>query len=146
VRFNRKVAFGMTTGFHETFAQGEVKPPTDRATGGVFAVVALIVATLWRNSPLVPWVALTLAVALAAASLVYPTLLRPLNWVWFRFGLLLHRVMNPLIMFVIFAVVFVPGGLLMRIWHDPLRSRRAAGGASYWIDRQKNNGSMANQF
>lgn len=136
----------MTKGFHETFGQGEVKPPTDRATGLVFAAVALIVAALWWNSPLIPWVALALAVALTAVSLVYPTLLRPLNWVWFRFGLLLHRVMNPIIMFAMFALVFVPGGLLMRIWHDPLKSRRANGGASYWIDRQKTSGSMANQF
>ena len=136
----------MAKGFHEIFATGEVKPPTDRATGLVFAAVALIVAVLWRNSQLVPWVALALAVALATVSLVYPLLLRPLNWVWFRFGLLLHRVMNPIIMFAMFALVFVPGGLIMRIWHDPLRSRRAADGASYWIDRQKNNGSMTNQF
>jgi len=136
----------MNTGFHETFPQGQVKPPTDRATGLVFAAVAIIVAALWRNSLTVPWIALTVALALAAISLVCPILLRPLNWVWFRFGLLLHRVMNPIIMFAMFAVVFVPGGLLMRIWHDPLRSRRAPPGKTYWTDRTNDRGSMANQF
>jgi hypothetical protein len=44
--------------FHESYSQAEVKPPSERATGLVFAVLALIVAGLWRNSPMVPWVAL----------------------------------------------------------------------------------------
>ncbi len=136
----------MSKGFHESYQQGEVKPPSDRSTGLVFAAVAVIVAGLWRNAPTVPWVALGTAAVLLIVSLAVPIALRPLNWVWFRIGLLLHRVMNPLIMLAMFVLVFVPGGLLMRIWHDPMRSRRAASGSSYWIDRQKNDGSMANQF
>lgn len=136
----------MSKGFHESFQQGEVKPPSDRSTGLVFAVVAVIVAALWRNAPTVPWIALGVAAILLIVSLAVPVALRPLNWIWFRIGLLLHRVMNPLIMLAMFALVFVPGGLIMRIWHDPLRSRRVASGSSYWINRQKSNGSMTNQF
>lgn len=136
----------MSKGFHESFQQGEIKPPSDRSTGLVFAAVAVIVAALWRNNPTAPWVALGVAAMLLIASLAVPIVLRPLNWIWFRVGLLLHRVMNPLIMLAMFVLVFVPGGLLMRIWHDPLRSRRAASGSSYWIDRQKSDGSMTNQF
>jgi hypothetical protein len=136
----------MSKSFHESFQQGEVKPPSDRSTGLVFAAVAVIVAALWRNAPTVPWVALGVAAMLLVVSLAVPVALRPLNWIWFRIGLLLHRVMNPLIMLAMFALVFVPGGLIMRIWHDPLRSRRAAPGSSYWINRQKSDGSMANQF
>jgi hypothetical protein len=78
--------------------------------------------------------------------------------VWFQIGLLLHRVVNPFVMLVMFVVVFLPAGLLMRIWADPLRSRRAAPGASYWIDRTPDAlgqrgqaapgapGAMTNQF
>ena len=33
--------------------------------------------------------------------------------------------------------VFVPAGLIMRIWHDPLRSRRASPGSTYWIERAR---------
>jgi hypothetical protein len=46
--------------------------------------------------------------------------------------------------------VFVPGGLLMRLWYDPLRLRRAGrAGSTYWIDRTasaQSPGSMTNQF
>jgi len=139
----------MRNNFHESFAGGEVKPPSERATGLVFATVALIVAVLWRNSPTVLWVALSVAAMLAIVSLLAPGLLKPLNMLWFRFGLLLHRVVNPIVMFAVFALVFVPAGALMRLRHDPLRVRRAPKEASYWIDREGSGdtaGSMTNQF
>jgi hypothetical protein len=133
---------------HESYSSGEaVKPPSDRSTGIVFTVVALIVALWWRSTPIVWQVALGLAVVLATLSFVAPWVLRPLNLVWFRIGLLLHRVVNPIVMLVMFVVVFLPAGLLMRIWADPLRSRRASPGASYWIERAPGGqGSMTNQF
>ena len=139
----------MRQNFHESFAGGEVKPPSERATGLVFAAVALIVAVLWRNSPTVLWVALSVAAILAVLSLLAPALLKPLNRLWFKFGLLLHRVVNPIVMFAVFAVVFVPAGALMRLWHDPLRARRARDASSYWINRKQSadtTGSMTNQF
>ena len=137
-----------TKSFHERYNSGEVvKPPSDRSTGIVFTVVALVVAALWRGAPLVWQVALGMAGVLAILSLAAPWVLRPLNLVWFRFGLILHRVVNPLVMLAMFVVVFVPGGFLMRIWADPLRSRRASPGASYWLDRAPEaQGSMSNQF
>ena len=137
------------TNFNDSYAGGEIKPPSERSTGLVFAAVAALVALLWRNSATVPWLALGIAVGLAAISLIAPSLLKPLNIIWFRFGLLLHRIVNPIVMFTIFALVFVPAGIIMRIWRDPLRSRRMRAVSSYWIDRKEANGptgSMTNQF
>ena len=139
----------MSENFHESFAGGEVKPPSDRATGLVFAAVALIIALLWRNSPTVLWAALGIAAALAIISLIAPALLKPLNMLWFRFGLLLHRIVNPIVMFTVFVLVFVPAGAIMRLFHDPLRARRANDASSYWIDRSEDEtsqASMTNQF
>jgi hypothetical protein len=139
----------MSKNFHESYAGGEVEPPSDRATGLVFAGAAVIIAVLWRNSAHVLWPALGIALALAAVSLLAPTVLKPLNWLWFRFGLLLHRIVNPVVMFAVFALVFVPAGALMRLWHDPLKARRARDASTYWIERDKSahpEGSMTHQF
>ena len=138
----------MRTNFHERFAAADVKPPTERATGLVFAAVAVIVAFLWRNEPPTPWWALGVAAVLAFVSLVAPALLKPLNLLWFKFGILLHRVVNPVVMFLLFALVFVPAGALMRLWHDPLRLRRRPEAQTYWIYRanEHSTGSMTNQF
>lgn len=139
----------MRTNFHESFARGgEIKPPSDRSTGLTFAAVAVIVAVLWRHSSTVPWAALGVAAILAAVSLMAPCLLRPLNILWFRLGLVLHRIVNPIVMFAVFAVVFVPAGAIMRLWRDPLRLRRTAG-STYWIERKEltdTEKSMTNQF
>jgi hypothetical protein len=139
----------MPGNFHESYTTGEIRAPSERSTGLVFATVAAIVALLWRNSATVPWLALGIAVGLAAMSLIAPSLLKPLNILWFRFGLLLHRIVNPVVMFAIFALVFVPAGMIMRIWRDPLRSRRTPAASTYWLDRREISGtagSMTNQF
>jgi hypothetical protein len=139
----------MRTNFHESFVRSETKPPSERSTGLLFAAVAVIVAVLWRNSPTAVWVALGMATMLTAASLIAPVLLKPMNSLWFQFGLLLHRVVSPIVMFAIFAAVFVPAGALMRLWRDPLRSRRTTGVSTYWIERRKvgdTETSMTNQF
>jgi hypothetical protein len=134
--------------FHESYASGEaVKPPSERSTGLVFTAVAVIVAALWRATPLVWQVAIGVAGILAILSLAAPRTLRPLNIAWFKIGLLLHRIVNPVAMLAMYVAVFLPGGLLMRLWADPLKSRRAAPGTSYWIDRGPGpQGSMTNQF
>jgi uncharacterized membrane protein len=140
----------MRTNFHESYTRREVKPPSERSTGLTFAAVAVILAVLWRNSSTLPWIALGVAAILAAVSLMAPGLLKPVNILWFRIGLLLHRIVNPIVMFVVFAVVFVPAGAIMRVWRDPLRSRRATRGSTYWVDRKASThntqGSMTNQF
>jgi len=139
--------------FHESYSGAELEPPSERSTGLVFAAVAAIIAVVWRSVPTPFWVALGAAVVLAVVSLTAPVILKPLNLLWFRLGLLLQRVVNPIVMGVVFVLVFVPAGAIMRLWRDPLRLRRSpAPVSSYWIERKShgthgsNDESMSNQF
>ena len=135
--------------FHESYIGGEIKPPSERSTCLLFTTVAVIVAVLWRNSSAMLWGALGVAAVLAAIGLIAPALLKPLNTLWFQFGLLLHRVVNPVVMLAVFAAVFVPAGAITRLWRDPLRSKRTKGASTYWIERRENEGtggSMTRQF
>lgn len=136
--------------FHESFsADGDAKPPSARSTGFVFTVVALFVAVLFRNSPVYAGIAIAIAGLLLIASLAAPRLLEPLNIVWFKFGMLLHRIVNPVVMFLMFAVAFVPMGFLMRIFSDPLRLKRQTGLSTYWVEPDPTEAklrSMKNQF
>ena len=139
----------MRNNTHEDFKPSEVKPPSERSVGLLFAVVALIVALVWRNVPTVLWSGIAVSTALALVSFLAPRLLIPLNFLWFQLGLLLQRIVSPLVLFVLFALVFVPAGALMRLWYDPMRSRRQPDASSYWIDRDASGqpaGSMTNQF
>jgi hypothetical protein len=130
------------------------EPParaSERSFGMVFAALFLVVS-LW---PLLAggaprWWALALAAAFLLAGLVYPQVLRPLNSVWLGFGLLLHRIVSPLILGMLFYLTVLPTGLVMRaLGKDPLRLRFDRNAPSYWIERRPPGPepeSLRNQF
>lgn len=129
----------------------DVKLGSDRQFGFVFAAVFAAIGLLpllGGNS--LRWWALALAVVFLAITLVHARLLRPFNRVWFRFGLLLHAIVSPVVMGLIFFVAVTPVGLAMRaLGKDVLKLRFDADASSYWIERSPPGpapGSMKNQF
>lgn len=139
----------MSKNFHENFAVQDVPLPPARSTGIVFVVVALIVALIFRNSTPVAGTACLVAAILAGLSWKAPDRLEPLNKVWFRFGMLLHKVVNPVVMALMFAIAIIPMGLAMQLVRDPLRKKAAPEGDSYWIEVEHDDvpqSSMMNQF
>ena len=138
----------MAQDFHEQFSSEAMKLPSDRSTGLVFTVVALIIAYLWRSNPSTVTIAMSIAAIFLLTSLIAPHLLRPLNKAWFKLSLLLNRVMSPVIMLVLFSVMIVPFGLVMQFFRDPLHKRRNSAAKSYWIEQEQSPvaRSMTNQF
>ena len=126
-------------GFHEDF--GRAKPVTrssNRATGLVFAAVLAIIALwpLWSSGAIREW-ALIAAAAIAIVALAIPRALGPLSRAWHGLGLIMHRVVSPLVMGLLFFLTVTPTGLLMRLFgKDPLRLRLDPGAKSYWIERR----------
>ena len=69
-------------------------------------------------------------------ALALPSVLTQLNRLWLRFGLLLHRVVSPLVLGIMFFLVVTPTGIVMRLLgKDPLRLRYEETASTYWIDR-----------
>lgn len=144
-----KVANQMSKGqFHEGFAEAPPAMPSERSTGLVFACVGVIIAILARNHALIATMTATAAVAFAATALWLPRLLGPLNRAWFRFAVLLNRIVSPVVMLVLYAMVIVPAGLIMQLVRDPLGKRARGARQSYWIERstQTPRTSMHDQF
>jgi hypothetical protein len=66
-----------------------------------------------------------------------PTTLRPLNRLWMRFGALLHRIVNPFVLGLLFYLVITPFGLIRQLLvRDPLRLRTDPQATSYWVTRE----------
>ena len=132
---------------------GPVRPGSDRSFGVVFVVVFVVIG-LWPvvsgGSPRL-W-AFLVALAFLAPTLVAPRVLHPLNLLWFRFGMLLHAVVSPLVMGLIFVLAVVPIALLMRLFSKDVLDIGRRDGApreSYWILRAQRTidaDSMRNQF
>ncbi len=122
---------------HENYEHEEtVEGSTDRNFGLVFSVVfALIAGYLWHTGRSWWMAPLLLSALFMAVALLRPALLTGLNRGWTRFGLLLYRVVNPVMLALIFFGAFLPIGLLMRLSRkDPMR-RRSGDVESYWIIR-----------
>jgi hypothetical protein len=138
---------------HENLTREEkVEGSSDRAFGITFAVVFGIIAAWpviwWRAAPI--WWALGVAGVFLAVGLVAPTVLGPLNKLWLRFGLLLHHIITPIVMGLIFFVAVTPTGLILRaMGKDMLRLKPDPAAKSYWIHRTPPGpapGSIRNQF
>ncbi|WP_088345251.1 MULTISPECIES: hypothetical protein [Rhodomicrobium] len=136
--------------FHESYgANEEVKPPSARSTGLVFVAVSLLLGVMFRHHPAAVALFLIVALTLLAFSLLAPQRLEPLSLIWFKFGMLLSRIVNPIVMFLMFALAIVPMGLLMRLFADPLRSKREPDATTYWLEpdpAEAKLASMKNQF
>jgi len=127
-----------------------VKAGSERGFGIVFAVVfaGIGLYPVWDGAP-VRWWALAIAGAFLAIAALAPALLKPLNRVWFALGLLLHKVVSPLVMGLMFFAAVTPTALIMRmLGKDPLRLRFDKQAKTYWIERQPGPApeTMRNQF
>ena len=129
----------MQASTHESFArEDKTQVGSERSFGIVMAVVFALIAALnlWHEGRVWPWLGGIAALFLAAAYL-WPAGLKPLNKLWFRFGLLLHAVISPLVMGLLFYVAVLPTGLVMRaMGRDLLRLKREPDSDSYWIVRR----------
>jgi hypothetical protein len=94
--------------------------------------------------------ALVLAGLFLAVAVLRPALLHPLNQAWMKFGLLLGRVMNPIVMGLLFFIVVAPTAIIFRmLGKDPLRLALDKSVPSYWIERHPPGpapATMSNQF
>jgi len=123
---------------HESFSRDEsIEGSSNRAFGLVFAAVFLIVALLpLLSGEAVRWWSAAVAAVFGALAVLAAPVLGPLNKLWTRLGVLLHRIVNPVVLGIMFFIVVTPTGLLMRIaGKDPLRLKRDSAVSTYWIER-----------
>tara|TARA_B110000503_G_C7148689_1_gene414131 strand:+ start:324 stop:695 length:372 start_codon:yes stop_codon:yes gene_type:complete len=86
-----------------------------------------------------------LAFVFLLITLIRPNLFTPLNKAWIKLGVLIGKVMSPLIMGIIFFFIVTPIGLFTRLLKiDSMGLKK--NNNSYWINRQKNISSMKKQF
>ena len=124
---------------------------SDRTFGLVFFVLFVLVGLLpiLHGNPVRIWSLATSAVFLVLALLA-PKVLRPLNRLWMQFGLLLHHIVSPIALGVVFYLTVVPIGLWMRlVGKDPLQLSFDENATTYWVSRTPpgpDAKSMNNQF
>ena len=138
--------------FHESFTRSdEVKGSSNRSFGLVFAGVFAIVGLwpLYETGDVRIW-ALAAGAVFLIAAFAKPDILAPLNRLWLKFGLLLHKIVNPVIMGILFFLTVTPIALISRVVGKKfLQTTFDSEVESYWIMREPPGPEpedMSNQF
>ena len=137
---------------HENLVRSEeIVGPSNRRFGLTIGTVCIIIGSirgLLGHSYTEWWLLAGLVVGLLA--IYWPAALAPFNRLWLKLGLVLNKIVNPVVMTGLFVSTIVPIGMLMRLYgKDTLRLRPKPDAASYWIVRDPPGPApetMKNQF
>jgi hypothetical protein len=114
-----------------------VNLPTNQKFGWFFVAVFTAVAAYayWKEWHTVTLVALIIATLFIATSFFMPQILSPLNRLWYGLGLLLGKIVSPIVLGLIFFVLITPVSLVTRLFgRDELKMKKR-NLESYWTDR-----------
>jgi len=104
--------------------------PSDRSFGWTFTVVFALLGLIFTPG------LFALAAATALVTLTRAHWLAPAKRAWMKLGAVLHRVVSPLVLGLIFFGMFAPIGIAMRLARrDALRRRFEPQAPSYWLER-----------
>ncbi len=124
---------------------------SDRTFGIVITILFGVIGCwpLLKDGPVRLW-ALAVAAIFLIPAIFMPRSLAPLNRLWMAFGLLLGRVISPIMLFIVYCIAVVPTGLILRLCgKDPLHRRFDPDAKSYWVHRVppgKPDATMTRQF
>ena len=124
----------------------KIKVSSNKSFGVVFFIVFVVIAFYpLVNQEEYRWWAVITALIFLVLGLINSSILTPLNLLWFKFGMLLGRIVSPIIMGLVFFGVVTPTGLIMKLFKKDLLKLKRKDKKSYWIER-KSKSVMKNQF
>ena len=126
----------------------DIKISSNRSFGFVFFLVFLVISLypLVNNENLRIFF-LIISLIFLILGLINSKILSPLNLLWFRFGLLLGKIIAPIVMALVFFLVITPIGIFLRlIGKDVLNRKYDKSKKSYWTLRKNLMGTMKKQF
>ena len=124
-----------------------IKIGSNKSFGVVFFVVFLIFALypLINNGDIRIW-SLVISLVFLILGILNSKILTPLNKFWFKFGILLGKMISPVIMGAIFFLVVTPIGIIMRLFGKDILNLKYQNIKSYWIEKNGPKSKMKNQF
>ena len=120
---------------------------SNKSFGIVFFIVFFLIAIypLLKQENVRIW-SLIISSIFLILGLLDSKILYPFNKIWFRFGILLGKIVSPLVMGIIFFIVVTPIGLLMKLLKKDLLNLRFNKHNSYWVEKNEPKSKMKNQF
>ena len=125
----------------------DIKISSNRSFGIIFFIVFFLIALypLINTEDIRIW-SFLISLTFLILGLINSRILTPLNKLWFKFGILLGRIVSPIIMGIIFFLVVTPIGFIMRILGKDLLNLKFNRNKTYWIEKTGPKSKMKNQF
>ena len=128
--------------------QKEIKTSSNKSFGLVFFALFMIIA-LWpllNDGNIRIW-SIIVSIIFLILGLFNSKILTPFNKLWIRFGILLGKIIAPIVMGLVFFGVVTPTGIIMRLFRkDILNLKIDKNKNSYWLPKDKVKTDMKNQF
>ena len=123
-----------------------IKSKNNITFGILFFIFFLIIGLypLISNEPIRIWSIIVSSVFLII-TIIKPNLFTFLNKLWIKFGILLGKIISPIVMGLVFYFVVTPIGILVKIFKKDVMGLKR-GKSSYWINRKDKLQSMKRQF
>tara|TARA_A100001388_G_C28729140_1_gene480561 strand:- start:632 stop:1015 length:384 start_codon:yes stop_codon:yes gene_type:complete len=120
---------------------------TNRNFGLTFFIVFLIVSIwpLLYSEQIRIW-SLIVGFIFLILGLVNSKILTPLNKIWFKFGIILGKLVSPVVMGIVFFFVVTPISIIMKIFGKDLLNLKYNNQKSYWLEKSGPKSKMKNQF
>lgn len=124
--------------------------PSNQKFGYFFTIIFFIVSIyfFFQETSIALYISGLVSVIFFTITIFKPDMLKPLNKLWMNFGLILGMIISPIVMGIIFFVIFTPIGILMRIFGRDELLLQFKKKTSYWTKRNEGikYNSMKNQF
>ena len=127
--------------------QKDIKIGSNKSFGVVFFLVFLLISLypLINDGNLRIW-SFVISIIFLILGILNSKILSPLNKIWFKFGLLLGKIMSPIVMGIIFFIVVTPTGLILRLFKKDVLNLKFNNNNTYWIEKSGPKSKMKNQF
>ena len=125
-----------------------IKAGSIKSFGIVFFLVFIIIAfyPLLNDHGIRIW-SLIVSFIFLFLGMVNSPILKPLNLIWFKFGLFLGKFIAPIVMGIVYFIVVFPTSLLLKLFKkNYLNIKYNKNTNSYWINVKSKITSMKNQF
>ena len=127
--------------------QKDIKIGSNKSFGVVFFLVFLLISLypLINDGNLRIW-SFVISIIFLILGILNSKILNPLNKIWFKFGLLLGKIISPIVMGIIFFIVVTPTGLILRLFQKDVLNLKFNNNKTYWVEKSGPRSKMKNQF
>ena len=118
--------------------------PSNRRFGFFFSIVFFILACflIVNNFILYAILSLCLSILILIISFFFQDSLLPFNKLWMKFGLLLGKIVSPIIIGIIFFILITPTALIVRLFGRDELNLKKSKLKTFWIKKNESDSKI----